>query len=154
MGAASFLDPKTRQFEFGMPRPVLQLAKLQRGTLTMCSQLFVLLMGSITSLDLVVRRFTCRTCPHRFPPNLPPRLFRPDGQTQRVGSGTPWAAYSIGYPRIVVQASIHLLSSHSLLHLLFDQFLFNLKSLPLEPLGPKLSTLLIPSPSLFSNLCG
>src|SRR5258706_10294506 len=110
----------------------------------MCSQLFAPLMGSISSLDPVIRRLTCRAHLYTLPPNPPPRIFRFGGQTQRVGSGIPWAAYSIGYPRIVAQASIHLLSSHSPVHLLFGQFLFNLKSLPLEPLGSKLSNLLIP----------
>src|SRR5258706_4855461 len=93
----------------------------------------------------------CRT----FPSNLPPRLFGMDSQTQRAGSETPWAAYAIGYPRTVAQASIRLLSSQSLSHPVSGQFLFNLNSLHLEPLGLPFPTLhiLSLSPSLFSNLC-
>jgi hypothetical protein len=81
------------------------------------------------------------------------RPFWQDGQTQRAGSETQWAAYSIGSPMTAVQAFIHPLFSQSLSHLLSGQFLFNLMSLPLEPLGHKFSTLHSASPSLFSTLC-
>ena len=62
-----------------------------------------------------------------------------DGQTQMVGSETQRVAYYIGYPQTVVQACIHLLSLQSLQHLILDQFLLILRTLPLEPLGPRFS---------------
>src|SRR5258706_12922611 len=114
------------------------------GTLSMSSQLFALLMGGISPPDPVIRRFTGRTHLHIFPPLLP-RLFKPDDRTQRVGSETLWVAYSIGYPQTVAQDSILLLSSQFLSHTLFGQSLFNLKSLSLEPLGPKFPSPHIPS---------
>ena len=60
--------------------------------------------------------------------------------THMGGSEIQTAAYSIGYPLIIVMASIHLLSLQSLLHLMFGRFLLILRTLPLEPLGPKFST--------------
>ena len=137
MATTSSLHLQILQFAYGMLRPVLRSENLHRGTLTMSSQRFALLMGSISSLDPMIWRFTGGTHLHTFPPNLLPRLFTPDVQIQKVGSETPWAAYSIGYPQTVVQDSIHLLSSQFLPHILSGHFLFNLKSFHLEPLGPK-----------------
>src|SRR5258706_249932 len=153
MDAISSLDPETRQFESGIPRMVLEWANFVKGIPTMSSQLFALLMGGISSLDPVIRRSTCQPRRPIFPPSLLPRLFRPDGQTQRVGSETPWAVYSIGYIQTVAQDSIHLLSSQFLSHTQFGQFLFNLKTLSLEPLGPKFTLPHVPNVPLSSDLC-
>src|SRR5258706_234518 len=51
MGSASSPDPQAAPFEPGMPRLVLQLAILSRGTLTRCGPLLTLLMGSTLSPD-------------------------------------------------------------------------------------------------------
>src|SRR5258706_365016 len=153
MDAASSLGPKTRQFESGMLRLTLRLEIFKRGALTMRGQLLSLLMGGTSSQNPVIRRFTSRIHLHTSPPILLRRLSRPDGQTQRVGSETQWAAYSIGSPQIVVQNSIRLLSSSFPSHTLFGRLLFNLKSLSSEPLGPKFSTPRIRNHSLFSDLC-
>ena len=56
-----------------------------------------------------------------------------------VGSKTQRVAHYIGYPQIVVHASILHLSSQSLQPPIFDQFLLILRTLPLEPLGRKVS---------------
>ena len=152
MGGTSFLGPETRQFESGMPRVVPHSAVLSRGTLSLCSQLFALPVGRTSYLDLAKGRLMCRTHFHTFPPKFLLHLFWLNGQTQRAGSETPWAAYSIGYPRTVARASIHLLSSQSLSHILFGPFLFNLMSFVLERLGPEFSTPHSHSLSLFSIL--
>ena len=78
----------------------------------------------------------CRTHFQTLLPNLL-RQFRLYSQTQMVGSEAQGVAYSTGYHQTVAQASIHLLSSQSLSHPLFGQFFFDLKSLSLEPLGPR-----------------
>ena len=93
----------------------------------------------------------CRTHFQIFLPNLSWQ-FTLNVQTQMVGSEAQGAAYSTGYHQTVVQASIHLLSLQSLSHPLFNWFLFDLKSLSLEPLGPKFRILYHCSPSLF-QLC-
>src|SRR5258706_9203923 len=51
MGSTSSPDPKTAPFESGMPRLVLQLVILSRGTLTWCGPLLTLPVGSASSLD-------------------------------------------------------------------------------------------------------
>ena len=94
----------------------------------------------------------CRTHFQTFLPNLS-RLSELNGQTQMVGLEAQGATYSTGYHRTLAQASIHLLSSQSLPHPLFDQFLFNLRTLFLEPLGTKFRLLHNPSLSLFTILC-
>jgi hypothetical protein len=103
-------------------------------------------------MDPVLGPIICRNQFHIDLSHPPPRPFRLDGQTQRVGSEIQLEAYYIGFPMTVVQASIHLLSSQSLSHLLLGRFLFNLMSSPLGPLGPKFLTLhsasLFPTPYL------
>ena len=57
-----------------------------------------------------------------------------------VGFMTLKIAYYIGYPQAVVSAYIHRLFCQYLLHLTFGQCLSILKIVPMEPLGPKFST--------------
>jgi hypothetical protein len=144
MGATLSLDHMTRQFESGMLRLALQSASLWRDTLALWHPLHTLPMRRISFLDPVTGLFT-------FLPDVP-RPSRLNCQTKRVGSERRGAAYSIGYPMTVVQASIHQLSSQSLSHPLFGQFHFNLMILHLERLGLKFITLRGPSLSC-SLLC-
>ena len=148
MGGTSPLDHLTRQFESGMLRLALQSESLLMTSLTLWHPLHTLPMRSISFLGPAMELFTYQTHFHKFLLNLlrPSRL---NGQIKRVGSQMTRAAWYIGYPMIVGQASIHLLSSQSLSHLLFSQFLSNLGSLYLEPLGPKFLILHVPSLSLF-----
>ena len=93
----------------------------------------------------------CRTHFQTLLPNLS-RLSELNGQTQMVGLEAQGAAYSTGYHRTLAQASIHLLFSQSLSHLLFVQLLFSSRSFVLEPLGLKFTVLHSHSVSLFSKL--
>lgn len=141
MGGTPSLGRPTTQFESGTSRLVLRSARLQRGTLIMCSQLFALpTRAGVSSQCPAIGLFTRRIHFQAFLTQFSPQLFKLDGQTQTVGSGIQWAAYSIGYRRTAAQASIHLQFSQSLPHPLFGQFLFNLKGLSLEPFGPKSRT--------------
>src|SRR5258706_255249 len=139
MGATSSLDLGTRRFEFGMSR-LVQLVGLQMEKLRVCGLLLCTLpMGSALFLDLMATlpvwgSHFCAPLVIRF------MLLFVHDLTHRVGSEIQTAAYSIGYLWIVVEASIHPLSLQSLSYLIFDQFLLILKSLPLEPLGPRFST--------------
>ena len=149
MGGTSSLDHLTTQFESGMLKLTLRSVSPWRGTLALWRPLHTLPIPSISFLDPVTGIFTYGTHSNKFPPSSP-HTSRLNGQTERVGSKTRVAAYSIGYPITVVQAFIHLLSSQSLSHPLLGRFLFILTSLRLESLGPKFYG---PSLSLFLTLC-
>ena len=152
MGGTSPQGHLTTQFESGMLKLTLQSVSLWKGTLALWRPSHTLPIRSISLLDLVTWPFTYGTHFHKFPSGSP-RTSRLNGQTKRVGSEIRVAAYSIGYPITIVQVYIHLLSSQSLAHPRFGQFLFTLTSLHLEGLGPKFPTLHGPSLSLFLTCC-
>src|SRR5258706_55910 len=142
MGGTSSLDLVTTRFESGMQRPVLQSASLWRRTLWVCCPWPTLPMGSTLFPGLMTALSACGS---HFHVNHPPFVIQFAHNfflslTHRVGSEIQTAGYSIGYPLIVVVASIHPLSLRFLLHLIFGQFLLILRTLLLEPLGPKFST--------------
>src|SRR5258708_7628650 len=104
MGSTLSLDLRTRPFVSGMPRLVLQLGSLSRGTLTVCSLLLTLLMDSRSSLGPGTIPSVCGTHLHMFPHTfLHPLTQRMStfmcNQIQRVGSKTQRVAYYIGYPQ-------------------------------------------------------
>src|SRR5258706_551224 len=105
MGGASSLDRMTRRFESGMPRLVLQPVGLEREKLRVRSLLLLsLTMGNTLFLDLMA---TPSVCGSQFRVNHPPLAIRfvlvfIHDLTHRVGSEIQTAAYSIGYPWIVV----------------------------------------------------
>ena len=114
-------------------------------------------MGGTLSLHLVTGPSVCGTHFHNLLRNLTPPviqyiLIASHHQTQMDGSETRRVVYSIGYPRTAAQAFIHLLSWQFLPNLTFDQFHLLLRTLPLEPIGPKLSAINILSLSLFCTL--
>src|SRR5260221_44799 len=63
MGSTLSPDPTTRPFVSGMPRLVLQLANLWRGTLVRTSPWLTLLMGNTLFLHLMVKPFVCGAHP-------------------------------------------------------------------------------------------
>lgn len=68
-----------------------------------------------------------------------------NSQTQKVGSGTQEATYCIGFPQTAVAACTHRLYLLSLGIPVFDLSPFPLMALPLGILGPKFSTVNMPS---------
>ena len=115
-------------------------------------------MGSALPLNLMTPPSVCGTRLTMFLPNIPSPLIQYNlifihGQTQMVGSMTQKVAYYIGYPQTVVPACIHTLFWQSLLYLVFGQFLLILTILPMEPLGPKFSTVHSSSLSFLLTLC-
>src|SRR5258706_11325047 len=112
-------------------------------------------MSSTLFLDLMA---TPSVWWNHFRVNYPPlvipfMLVYVHDLTHRVGSEIQTAAYSIGYLQTVVEACIHPLSLQSLSYLIFDQFLLILKSLPLEPLGPRFSAMHISRRSFLVTFC-
>jgi hypothetical protein len=133
MGGTSSLDLLTTRFECGMPKPVPELVSLWRKKLRLGSALF---------LDLIAVPSVCQSHFHINHRHLviPSMFIFAHSLTHKVGSETQTAAYSIGYPQIIVMAFILPLSLQCPLHLTFERCLLISKTLPLEPLGPKFST--------------
>jgi len=82
----------------------------------MSCPLFPLSMSSTLFLDLIAAPSVCRSHFHINRPHLVVRsmLIFIQSLTHGAGSETQTAAYSIGYPQIVVVVSIHPLSLQSL----------------------------------------
>ena len=110
--------------------------------------LLALLMVSTLSLVLSTPQSMCGSYLHiRTSNNLPlvtkSMLIFVCSQMKTVGSETQTVACYIVYLQIVLQACIQLLSWQSFQRLTLNQFLLILRTLSLEPLGPKFLTVQI-----------
>src|SRR5260221_151887 len=115
MGSTSSPDLPTTPFESGMPRLVLQLANLCKGTLAGFSPSLTLLMGNTLFLYPMMKLSVCGAHPYMLPSILQPLLTERipicmRSQTQMVGSETQRVDYCIGYPQTVAQPCIRMLS--------------------------------------------
>ena len=155
MASTSSPDLTTTPFEYGMLILRMQSESPSTGKLTWWCQLLPRLTSSALYLGLITTQPMYATDFNMAPPN--PLLVSQHmqsfihGLAWMVGSETQRVAYCTGFPKIVIQACIHLLAWQYLWHLTSDLFLLILTILPLEPFVPKFSKVQLPNLS-FSQI--
>src|SRR5258706_345771 len=116
MGGTSFLNRITGRLGFWIPRRVRTLIGLQSENLQLSCLVLTFPVGTTFIPDLMTTPPAWRSHPLLNHPPLVPQLMSVSfhNLTHEVGSEIQMAVYSIGYPQIVVVASIHLLPRQSL----------------------------------------
>src|SRR5258706_3719301 len=115
-GGTSFLNRITGRLGFWIPRRVRPLIGLQSENLQLSGLVLTFPVGTTFIPDLMTTPPAWRSHPLLNHPPLVTQLMSVSfhNLTHEVGSEIQMAVYSIGYPQIVVVASIHLLPRQSL----------------------------------------